>query len=500
MTTAFKVFEKTIREIQDITVSVGIMEWDQKVHMPVKGSADRARQVATMSRLIHEKQTSQEMGQLLEDAEKEMESNDLDSYEAVLIKKVRKQFDKKTKVPASLVAEIARSTSEANQQWVKARSQSDFSIFEPILTKIIGLTKEYASCFAPYDHVYDVLLDDFEPGFKTIEVKRIFDELRKEQVELVRKIGEPSQVQDDFLYRKYDKQKQLEFGKHVIEKFGYDWSRGRQDEAPHPFQTTFGMNDARITTRLDENFLNMAMFGTFHEAGHAIYELGVSEKLSGTPLGQGASSAFHESQSRLWENIVGRSYDFWVFFYPKLTDLFPDQLGDVDLDTFYKGINKVSPSLIRVEADEATYNLHIMLRMELEILLFEEKLEVSDLPEIWNEKMREYLGVVPKGDDNGVLQDIHWSLGAFGYFPTYALGNVVSAQIWDMANNENPGLGDQIRKGEFESLGAWLEGTLYTHGAKYEPSDLIRRVTGEEINTKPFINYLNEKFGRIYGI
>ncbi|MCJ7717147.1 MAG: carboxypeptidase M32, partial [Anaerolineales bacterium] len=305
-------------------------------------------------------------------------------------------------------------------------------------------------------------------------------------------------VDDSFLHLNYDGQKQWKFGEEAITKYGYDWNRGRQDKAAHPFTTNFGLGDVRITTRVDENFLNTALFGTLHEAGHAIYEQGVAQELDRTPLGSGASLAIHESQSRMYENLLGRSYDFWVHFYPQLQDSFKTQLGNVDLDTFYKGINKVEPSLVRVEADEATYNLHIMLRLELEIELMEGNLKVADLPAAWNDRMQDYLGVVPPNDADGVLQDVHWSAGILGYFPTYALGNLVSNQLWEMIKQDIPNLSGQIQKGDFAELLAWLRENIHRHGAKFKPQDLVKRIVGSTISPDAYLKYLNEKFGAIY--
>jgi carboxypeptidase Taq len=335
---------------------------------------------------------------------------------------------------------------------------------------------------------------------KTAEVQEIFAELRPKQVELIKAVSEKPQVDDSFLHKFFEEGKQWDFGEGVITKYGYDWDRGRQDKAAHPFTTNFGVDDVRITTRVDENFLNTALFGTLHEAGHAIYEQGVSPDLERTPLAGGASLAIHESQSRMYENLLGRSYDFWVHFYPQLQESFSTQLGNVDLDTFYKGINKVEPSLIRVEADEATYNLHVMLRLELEIALMEGDLKVADLPEAWNGRMNDYLGIIPPNDADGVLQDIHWSYGIMGYFPTYSLGNLVSNQLWEKINQDIPKLSSQIQGGNFSELLAWLRDHVHKYGSKFEPQDLVQRIVGSPITPEPYLKYLNEKFGSIYQI
>jgi carboxypeptidase Taq len=368
------------------------------------------------------------------------------------------------------------------------------------LKKIVEMRRQYADFFKPYDHVYDPLLDDFEPGMTTAEVQAIFTSMRPKQVELIKAISEQPQVDDSFLHLHYDEKGQWGFGEAAITKYGYDWNRGRQDKAAHPFTTCFGLGDVRITTRVDEEFLNTALFGTLHEAGHAIYEQGIAEELDRTPLADGASLAIHESQSRMYENLLGRSYDFWFHFYPQLQERFKTQLGNVDLDTFYKGINKVEPSLIRVEADEATYNLHIMLRLELEIALMEGRLEVPDLPEAWNERMGDYLGVIPPNNADGVLQDVHWSAGIMGYFPTYALGNLVSNQLWEKINQDIPGLSGQIREGKFTELLAWLRENVHRHGRKFKPQYLVKKIVGTSISSEPYLKYLKDKFGAIYGL
>jgi len=398
------------------------------------------------------------------------------------------------------VAEFAQATTLGQQAWIEARSQNDFSRFEPYLKKIVELRREYASFFAPYDHIYDPLLDDFEPGMKTADVKTIFTALRPQQVALIQAIGSRPEIDDSFLCLPYDEQKQWDFGVEVVTKFGYDWKRGRQDKAPHPFTTSFGVGDVRITTRFDPERAASALFSTMHEGGHALYEQGFDPSLRRSPLADSASLAVHESQSRMWENLVGRSLPFWKHFYPRLSELFPEILGNVSLEAFYKGINKVERSLIRVEADEATYNLHVMLRLELEIALMEGSLEVHDLPDAWNTRMQEYLGLTPPNDALGVLQDIHWSGGMIGYFPTYALGNLISVQLWEKINADIPDLTNQIERGEFAELLGWLREKIHVHGAKFEPQELVQRVTGTKITPEPYIRYLTAKYGEIYGL
>lgn len=492
--------KELLGEVADIRRAAAVLGWDQETYMPPGGAAQRGQQLATLSRLAHIKFTSDEIGQLLDDLQPYVAERDPDSDEARLVKVTRREYDKATRVPPELVAEMSQAASEGQMAWREAKAQSDFSRFRPYLERLVDLKRAYARLFAPYDHIYDPLLDDFEPGMKTAQVKEIFVALRPQQVELIRAIAERPQVEDGFLYLDYDEQKQWDFGVAVITRFGYDWQRGRQDKSAHPFTTSFGMGDVRITTRIFRNNLASGLFSTLHEGGHALYEQGIDPALDRTPLANGASLAVHESQSRLWENLVGRSRAFWEHFYPRLQETFPTQLGNVRLDDFYKGINKVQPSLVRVEADEATYNLHIMLRLELEIALMEGSLEVRDLPEAWNARMEEYLGLTPPNDAQGVLQDIHWSMGALGYFSTYALGNLISVQLWEAMQRDIPDMEEQIRRGEFEALLGWLRENVHRHGAKFEPQELVKRVTGSEIVAEPYVRYLRTKFGAIYGL
>ncbi len=487
-----------LAEVSDLDSATALLSWDQQTYMPPGGVIARGNQIGTLSSLGHSKFISEEVGKLLEDLKAYAESLDPESIDACLIEVTSRDYQKQTKIPSDFVAEFSRITVVAHGAWEEARKNDDFSHFQPHLEKIVEMKRQYADFFAPYDHVYDPLLDDFEPGMKTAEVQKIFTTLRPKQVELIKAISEKPEVDNSFLHQPFDEQKQWDFGERVITKYGYDWNRGRQDKAAHPFTTNFSVGDVRITTRVDSNFLNPALFGTLHEGGHAIYEQGVSQDLERTPLAGGASLAIHESQSRMYENLLGRSYDFWVYFYPKLQDTFSKELGNVDLDTFYKGINKVEPSLIRVEADEATYNLHVMLRLELEIALLEGKLQVADLPTAWNERMEDYLGIIPPDDADGVLQDVHWSAGILGYFPTYTLGNLVSNQLWEKINKDIPGLSSQIQGGNFKELLAWLHENVHQHGSKFKPQVLVNRIVGSGIKPEAYLKYLDNKFGAIY--
>jgi carboxypeptidase Taq len=495
-----KLLKEKLAELADLRAASAVLEWDQLVNMPEGAAVDRGEQIATIEKIQHIKSTSDKLGQLLDDLSEYAKQLDPDSDNARLVKVAKRNFDKQSKVPAEYVAEFARESTMAQSVWEKAKGASDFAMFQPNLERLVELRREYAGFFKPWNHVYDPLLDDFEPGMKTSEVQDIFNILRPKQVELIKAISEKEKIDRSFLYLDFPEKVQWEFGEEVITKFGYDWEHGRQDKSAHPFTTSFGINDVRITTRVKENYLPTAMFGTFHECGHALYGMGIAQNLNRSPLADGASMAVHESQSRMWENLIGRSKQFWNHFYPRLKELFPSQLGNVSLEKFYRGINAVEPSLIRVEADEATYNLHIMLRLELEIALMEGSMAVKDAPEAWNQKFEEYLGIVPPNDAEGILQDVHWSFGWFGYFPTYALGNLVSAQLWEKMSEEIKDIEGKIENAEFDVILTWLRKNVHVYGAKYEPQELVQKITGSKINPEPFIKYLNSKFGEIYGL
>jgi carboxypeptidase Taq len=491
-------FKEIMAEVADLNEAGAVLSWDQQVNMPPGGAEARGNQLGTLGKLSHQTFTSDEVGKLLDQLHSDGAA--LSADDEAMVRVAKRDFDKATRVPSSFVTEIAVVSTQAHEAWVEARKKSDFSIFRPHLEKVVDLTHQYVSFFPPADHPYDVLLDDYEPGMKTADVKNIFDPLRPRQVELIKRIAESKQVKDSFLRKKYDEKKLWDFGVDVVTRFGYDWKRGRQDKAAHPFETSFSVNDVRITTRFEADHPIAILFSTMHESGHAMYEQGNNPAYERTPLHHGTSLAVHESQSRMWENLVGRSLPFWKYFFPRLKKTFPSQLGNVDLKTFYKAINKVEPSLIRVNADEATYNLHIMLRLELEIGMVEGTMAVKDLPQIWNSKMKEYLGIVPPNDALGVLQDIHWSGGMLGYFSTYALGNLISAQLWEKINKDVPDLDEQFRKGKFDALLGWLHTNIHQYGRKYTPQELVQRVTGSKITSEPYVRYLTKKYSDVYGL
>jgi carboxypeptidase Taq len=422
-----------------------------------------------------------------------------DSDEASLIRVTRREYERAVKVPPAFVAQLSDHLSASYQAWTQARPADDFASVEPYLEKTLDLSRQLADFFPGYEHIADPLIDYSDYGMKVSTVRAVFSDLRERLVPIVQAITAQAPADDACLHRTYPEAQQLAFGIEVIQRLGYDFQRGRQDKTHHPFTTDFSIGDVRITNRVDERDLSEALFSTIHEAGHAMYEQGICTDFEGTPLAHGTSSGVHESQSRLWENIVGRGRPFWRFFYPGLQETFPDQLGSVSLDTFHRAINKVEHSLIRTEADEVTYNLHVMLRFDLELDLLEGKLSVHDLPEAWRAAFVADLGIAPPDDRDGVLQDVHWYAGTIGgAFQGYTLGNIISAQFYEAALQAHPEIRGEIEVGEFGTLRGWLTENVYQHGCKYTPSELIERVTGGPLSVGPYIRYLRAKYRELY--
>ena len=477
----------------DLRHAADLVEWDERVYMPDGGVTVHGEMSATLRRLAHEKFTAREVGAAIEAGARQAAGEDPDSDAVRRVRIAARDYDKATRVPADFVAEHATVVSTAQHAWAQARAASDFALFRPHLQKVIDLKKRYVAFFPPADHPYDVLLDDFEPGLKTADVRRLFDALRPRQVALIQSVGDRDDA-SGFLDAPYAEADLWKFAVDVITAFGFDWTRGRQDKSVHPFATGIGSDDVRITTRWVEGQPLSLLFGTMHEAGHAMYEQGVSSSHRRTLLEGGASLGVHESQSRLWENVVGRSRTFWDHFFPLLQARCPSQLGAVTAEQFYRAVNRVRPSLIRVEADEATYNLHVMLRVELELALIEGTLDVADLPDAWKTRMLQYLGLTPADDATGVLQDIHWSAGLFGYFATYTLGNVIAAQLWERFADVRPSRDADVGRGEFAPLLAWLRSELHQHGRKFEPQELVARITGSPVDPEPYLRYLETKY------
>jgi carboxypeptidase Taq len=489
-----------LAEIRNLRDAASVLEWDQQCYMPHGGAASRAEQLATLGKLTHGMFVADETARLLAGAEAECAGLEAQSDERLTLRVVRRDFDKATKLPSSLVADLARSTAMAHGVWVKARRESDWAQFAPTVEHLLGLSRQVAEAHGYADRAYDALLDQYEPGMKTADVERVFDSLRPGLVALVQELAAAPPVDDSVLRRDYAPVQQKAFGEFIAAKLGYDFERGRQDVAVHPFCTSFTRNDVRITTRFDQNWLPAALMGTIHETGHALYEQGLDPQDDHTPLSRATSLGFHESQSRLWENIVGRSRGFWQVYLPKLKEYFPGVLDDVDADRFYRALNRVQPSLIRVEADEVTYCLHIMLRFEMEKGLIDGSIPVKDVPAAWNAKMQDYLGVTPPNDAQGCLQDVHWSGASFGYFPTYALGTILSAQLFETATASDPAISSDLARGEFASLLEWLRVHVHRPGGRYLPAELVQRACGEPAQSRSYLNYLNSKFKDVYGL
>lgn len=491
--------KEKLSEIVYLSQVRAIVDWDQQTQMPPGAAEARAEQAAALEKVIHNLSTSDALGKAIDAAGGEVGEKSVDDDDAALVRVARRAFERKTKIPEALAVEEVKVTSLAHEEWVKARKANDFQAFQPWLEKIVDIQRKKADCIGFTDSPYDALMDPFEPGMQSAEVDDIFGRLRPELVKLVQDIqASPVKVDDEIMHRKYDVSKQREITDDLVRRIGYDFNHGRQDIAAHPFCTSFSSLDVRITTRFSENHLPGSVFASMHETGHALYELGFPREWVGSELAGGASLGFHESQSRMWENQVGRSRQFTNYYFPTLQQKFPESLSDVTAEQFYKAANKVSPSLIRVEADEVTYALHIMLRYEIEKGMVNGTVEIGRLPEIWNAKMQEYLGVTPDSDANGVLQDVHWSAGILGYFPTYALGNLIGAQLWEKILVEIPDLYNQIERGEFGNLLTWLRKNVHAHGCKYFPGELIRKITGEGIDPMKHVAYLRKKFGEIY--
>ncbi|HKP54804.1 MAG TPA: carboxypeptidase M32 [Chloroflexia bacterium] len=499
MSEKFDRLKMLLAEIEDLERVIALLNWDRETYMPPGGNESRSHQIATLDRLKHARLSSDELGRLLEDLTTEASDFDPDGEEARIVAVMKRDFDLECKMPEKLVLDISHASSEGLLAWRSAREAQDFAAFVPYMKRNADLNAERAEALGYTDHPYDALLDRWEPGITTAQLETIFADLKATIVPMVRDIAAGGAVDDICLFQEYNRTEQIRFGLQMAERFGYDRNRGRLDTTAHPFCTSFGLDDVRITTRVFSNFLNASLFAIMHETGHALYEQGVSPSLARTPLAHGASAGMHESQSRLWENLVGRSRPFQEYLFPRLQRTFPGQLGGMDIEGFYRAINKVHPSLIRVEADEVTYNLHIMLRFELEKEILAGKVEIEKLDEIWNERIREYLGITPPNSAEGVLQDIHWSWAdTFGLFPGYALGNVIGTQLFAHARKALPSLDDQMAHGEFNDLLTWLQTNLYQHGRKFTPNELMERITGSPITTDAWVEYVHCKFGAIY--
>jgi carboxypeptidase Taq len=484
----FETLRTKLGEIHDVVKAASLLGWDQQVLMPSRGADVRAYQLGTLGKLAHERFVSDEIAALLEELRPYEESLEPDTNEASLIRVARRDYEKLVRVPPELAAEITRVGSRAFGVWVEARANSDYESFRPWLEQLVELKHRYVECYPPADELYDTLLDDYEQGMKAAQVRAIFDRLKEVLIPLVEAAASAA---TEPVKGRFQAAIQRRLSLEIVKRFGFDETGWRLDTAPHPFAQSLGTQDIRITTREPEDSLD-GLFATMHECGHGLYENGVDPALERTLLARGASLGLHESQSRLWENLVGRSRPFWSWFYPRVQETFYDQLGSVDEETWFRSINDVRPGLIRIEADEASYNLHIILRFELEQRIMD-GLDLRELPELWNETMHGYLGVDVPNDAAGVLQDVHWSRGGFGYFPTYSLGNVISVQIWERLRDDLDDVDGQIARGEFSEIREWLGEHLHRHGRKFTPAETLERAVGAPIDPEPYLEYLQGK-------
>ncbi|MCA9794098.1 MAG: carboxypeptidase M32 [Candidatus Eremiobacteraeota bacterium] len=499
MTSKLDDFKAEVEVVWNIKDSLRLMGWDQQIMMPAKAAAARSRQMATLSRVAHERLTHDDFRRRLETAEQAVEGLDHEHDDHCLVRLVRRHYDRAVDLPADLVEELTQTCALAFDAWVRAKADSNFSAFAPHFKKVLALKQRVAEQRGYQDHPYDAMLDDYEPGMTTAQVRSLFEGFRPQLVELVKSIAASDAVSANGpLDQDFAIELQDAFSRTLAESIGYDLPNGRIDPGPHPFCASPAGTDVRLTNRFTPGNLCTAMFGTLHEAGHGIYEQFSPPRFEHSPLRGGCSLGVHESQSRMWENFVGRSRPFWSYHFPRLQALFPEQLSGYEAEDFYRAVNRVRPSFIRVEADEVTYTLHIIMRFEMETALMDGTLAVDDVPECWNAKMEDYLGVRPASDRVGCLQDIHWSDGLIGYFPTYSIGNMIAAQMWERMEREIPELDERMARGDTSHVLNWLRREVYDHASKFLPNELVRRATGHALGYEAFGRYLEKKYTDIY--
>lgn len=496
-------------QVNDLLNASSILSWDARTMMPKGGSETRSKQMATLTVAARDLLCSDQMKRALDGARGEIAGRDGEDPEARMVAQVAEAIDYHERIPAELLRRKTELGGIGHSLWAEAREKADFSIFAPALKDIVAVSREMAEAIGYSDHPYDALMYRFEPGTTIAELRRLFARLREGMLPLVRQIAEKQQPRSDFLYRDYPVEAQMKFALKMAERIGYDLDRGRLDTTVHPFEISFTRNDVRITTRVNPNYMPMSLFGALHEAGHAMYEQGADPAYVRTPLAtdlvglyavSGVSFGAHESQSRLWENHVGRSRAFWQNHFADIQAAYPGTLDDVDPEAFYLAINRSRPSLIRVESDELTYDFHIMLRVELESRLVEGSLEVDDLPAAWNAAMKEYLGVDVPDDAQGVLQDVHWSSGQIGTFCNYTIGNIMAAQLFETALTEQPGIRTALDAADYTPLRDWLTDKVARHGRRYSRDELLEKATGRTLDPEPYIRHLTAKYSEIYDL
>lgn len=490
-------FKTQMQKIADVAYASAVLNWDQETYMPEKGADFRAQQLSTLAGIAHRMFTEEQLGELIHTLSKD---KGLDERQAKNVELVMEEFDKQKKYSTEFVEEMSMTVSQCFQAWQTAKGKNDFALYAPHLKKLVDLKRKECEILGYTGHPYNALLNQYEKGITTAEVETLFEEVKKELVHFVQKIAKAKQVNDDFFYQHFDKQQQWNFGIDLLKQMGYDFSAGRQDLSSHPFTTNFNAHDVRVTTRVNESDFSEMIWSCIHEGGHGLYEQGLPAEEYGLPLSEAISLGIHESQSRLWENNVGRSLVYWNNNINLAKKYFPEQLKNVSAKDFYHAMNKVEPSLIRTNADELTYHFHILIRFEIEKALIEGSIEVEQLPSIWNAKYKSYLGIDVPDNTKGVLQDIHWSHGSFGYFPTYSIGSFYAAQFFAQAEKDIPGLKAHIEKGELKPLLDWLREKIHRHGKFYTASELCEKITGEKLNFRYFMDYAKNKFGIIYDL
>ena len=495
MTSKYESLAVLLKKLSDINYASGLLQWDQEVNMPEKGGEIRAQQLSTLAGLSHETGTSSEMENLLSEL---IGDSKLDDRQKRNVKEAYRNFTDRKKYTTQFVIEMSTTVSQGFQAWQQAKKENNFNLFAPHLQKLMDLKLKECELLGYEDHPYDALLNQHEPGMTTKQLKKLFSDVRTQLVPYVQTLLEKKKIDDEFTRQHYDKQKQWDFGMDLLKQMGFDFKAGRQDLSSHPFTINFNSRDVRVTTRINENDLCEMIWSCIHEGGHALYEQGIPFENYGWPSGEFTSLGIHESQSRLWENNVGRSLSYWKYNYPRLCKVFPDQLKKISVEHFYKAINKVEPSLIRTNADELTYHMHVMIRFEIEIALMEGKVKVEDLPQLWNARYKEYLGIEVPDNARGVLQDVHWSHGSFGYFPTYSIGSFYAAQFFRQAQKEIKGLDQEIDNGNLKPMLLWLREKIHRHGRLYTSNELCNAITGKDLDFGEFMEYAKIKYGQIY--
>lgn len=493
----YEEYKEIAQKAADINNASAVLGWDQEVYMPPKGFPYRGRQLATLASLAHELVTSEKYGNIL----KELSGrNDLEEAALDNVKLSYEDYQKEQKLPSAFVTKLTQQVSASYDAWIRSRKENNFQVYATELAKMVNLKLQQADYYGYDENAYDALLDEYEKGATVSMLEPVFTQVKEELPRVLKAIHDAEQVDDSFLFSSYDKDKQWDFSVAILKQIGYDFDAGRQDLSEHPFTTSFAPEDVRVTTRVNENDFASLLWSSIHEGGHALYEQGLPKEQYGLPLGVAASLGVHESQSRLWENNVGRGIHFWKYNYPKLQSLFKEQLKDVPVESFYKGMNKVYPSLIRTESDELTYHFHVLIRYEIEKALLNKELQATDLVNAWNSLYEQYLGITPPDDKQGVLQDVHWAHGSFGYFPTYSLGSFYAAQYYEQAKNDIAGLEKQLENGNCMNLLDWLRMNIHQYGRKYRSEELCTKVTGEGLSFNAFMKYASKKYEAIYSI